>query len=57
LKSNGEITYKTDVISLSPEEMASPGEVQQRLEYDKDVRYKLDAPMSPDYYKDDPDCA
>jgi hypothetical protein len=57
LKSNGHTTYKTDVRSLTPKELVSSDEVQLSLEYDKAIRDKLGAPMSPDDYKDDPDFA
>jgi hypothetical protein len=55
LKSNGHSTNKTDVRSLTPEEMASSDEVQLRLEYNKAVRDKLGSPMFPDDYKYDPE--
>jgi hypothetical protein len=35
LKSNGEITYKIDVISLTPGDLASSDEEQLRFDYDK----------------------
>jgi hypothetical protein len=39
LKKNGEITYKTDVRSLTPDELASPDVL--RVEYDSAIRHKL----------------
>jgi hypothetical protein len=38
---HGWITYKTGVISLTPEELTFSDEVQLRLEYDKAIRDKL----------------
>jgi hypothetical protein len=41
LKKNGKITYKTDVRSLNPYELASPDEALLRVEYDSAIREKL----------------
>jgi hypothetical protein len=55
LKKNDEITYKTDVRSLTPDELASPDEALLCVEYDSAIRDKLGGPLSPEYYRDDPD--
>jgi hypothetical protein len=41
LKKNGEITYKTDVQSLTPDKLASPDEALLRVEYKSAIRDKL----------------
>jgi hypothetical protein len=41
LKKNGEITYKTDVRSLTPDELASPDEALLRVEYDSSIHDTL----------------
>jgi hypothetical protein len=48
LKKNGEITYKTDVQSLTPDEVASPDEAFLCMEYDSAIRDKLGGPLSPE---------
>jgi hypothetical protein len=41
MKKNGEITCKTDVRSLTPDELDSPDETLLRMEYDSAIREKL----------------
>jgi hypothetical protein len=55
LKKNGKITYKTDVRSLTPDELASPYEAVLRMEYDSAICDRLGGPLSPEDYRDDPD--
>jgi hypothetical protein len=57
LKSNGEITYKTDVRSLTPAELALTDEAQLHCGNDEAIIDKLGASISPDYYKDDRESA
>jgi hypothetical protein len=57
LKANGEVTYRTSVISLTPEEIVFPVEKQARLDFDIEVEQKLGPSMTKDDFKDDPDFA
>jgi hypothetical protein len=55
LKANGQVLYRTSVRSLTPDEIQSPTEIEERLKFDISVEDKLGKSMLAADFKDDQD--
>jgi hypothetical protein len=57
LKVNGQVLYRTSIRSLALDEIQSPTEIAERLEFDTSVEEKLGKSILEADFKDDPDFA
>jgi hypothetical protein len=57
LKANGQVMYRTSVRSLTLDEIQSPTEIAERLDFDASVEETLGKSMLEADFKDDPDFA
>jgi hypothetical protein len=57
MKKNGQVMYRTYVISITPDEMQSPSERKEREEFDAAIGKKYGLQMNEADFKDKPDYA